>query len=169
MLNLKKILKPYTETGSLNEQVNLYGFVDPHAFLTKSGDVGVILQVQGVDYECLDGNSLDTLTKRLESALRLFDENFRVYQYLFKRNQEAIPYKKYPNPIVNTAIENRIRYFAEKADKLYSLQIYYVVLFEGFRYKQALLKSLTEFHKTSQESHRRPEGSVFLQKTGCPA
>ena len=37
MLNLKKILKSYTETGSLNEQVNLYGFVDPHAFLTKSG------------------------------------------------------------------------------------------------------------------------------------
>ena len=91
MLNLKKVLKPYTETGALNEQVNLYGFVDQHAFLTKSGDVGVILQVRGVDYECLDGNSLDTLTKRLESALRLFDENFRIYQYLFKRNQRADP------------------------------------------------------------------------------
>jgi type IV secretion system protein VirB4 len=152
MLNLKKILKPYTETGALNEQVNLYGFLDPQAFLTKSGDVGVILQVQGVDYECLDGNALDTLTKRLESALRLFDDNFRVYQYLFKRNQEAIPYKGHPNPIVNTAIENRIRYFVSKADKLYSLQIYYVVLFEGSRYKQALLKSLTEFHKLPKKA-----------------
>ena len=89
MLNLKKVLKSYSETGSLNEQVNLYGFVDPHAFLTKSGDVGVILQVHGVDYECLDPNSLDTLTKRLESALKLFDENFRIYQYLFKREQRA--------------------------------------------------------------------------------
>ena len=49
MLNLRKILKPYTETGALNEQINLYGFIDPHAFLTKSGDVGVILQVHGVD------------------------------------------------------------------------------------------------------------------------
>ena len=66
MLNLKKILKSYSETGSLNEQVNLYGFVDPHALLTKSGDVGVILQVHGVDYECLDPDSLDTTTKRLE-------------------------------------------------------------------------------------------------------
>jgi type IV secretion system protein TrbE len=152
MLNLKKILKPYTETGALNEQVNLYGFLDPHAFLTKSGDVGLILQVQGVDYECLDGNALDTLTKRLESALRLFDENFRVYQYLFKRNQEAIPYKGHPNPIVNTAIENRIRYFASKADKLYSLQIYYVVLFESSRYKQLLLKSVTEVHKKPKKA-----------------
>ena len=152
MLNLKKILKPYTETGALNEQVNLYGFVDPYAFLTKSGNVGVILKVQGVDYECIDGNALDTLTKRLESALRLFDDNFRVYQYMFKRNQEAIPYKGHPNPIVNTAIENRIHYFASKADKLYSLQIYYVVLFEGSRYKRALLKSLSECHKHPKKS-----------------
>ena len=152
MLNLKKVLKSYSETGSLNEQVNLYGFVDPHAFLTKSGDVGVILQVHGVDYECLDGNSLDTLTKRLESALRLFDENFRIYQYLFKRNNEAIPYKKYANPIVNTAIENRIRHFAEKSDKLYSVQIVYVVLFEGFRYKRALLRSLAEFHRNPKKA-----------------
>src|SRR5580704_109065 len=152
MLNLKKVFKSYSETGSLNEQVNLYGFVDPHAFLTKSGDVGVILQVHGVDYECLDPNSLDTLTKRLESALKLFDENFRIYQYLFKRNNEPIPYKKYANPIVNTAIENRIRHFAEKSERLYSLQMFYVVVFEAFRYKRALLKSLSEFHKSPKKA-----------------
>src|SRR6202789_3102153 len=152
MLNLKKVLKSYNETGSLNEQVNLYGFVDPHAFLTKSGDVGIILQVHGVDYECLDGNSLDTLTKRLESALKLFDENFRIYQYLFKRNNEPIPYKRYASPIVNTAIENRIRHFAEKSERLYSLQMFYVVAFEGFRYKRALLQSLTEFHKNPKKA-----------------
>ncbi|HEV2402157.1 MAG TPA: type IV secretion system DNA-binding domain-containing protein [Candidatus Sulfotelmatobacter sp.] len=152
MLNLRKILKPYTETGALNEQINLYGFIDPHAFLTKSGDVGVILQVDGVDYECLDGNALDTLTKRLESAFRLFDSNFRVYQYLFKRNHETIPYRTYTNPVVNAAIENRIRYFEQKADSLYSLQIYYVVLFEGFRHKQALLKSLAQLHKNPRKA-----------------
>ena len=152
MLNLKKVFKSYSETGPLNEQVNLYGFVDPHAFLTKSGDVGVILQVHGVDHECLDPNSLDTLTKRLESALKMFDENFRIYQYLFKRNNEPIPYKKYASPIVNTAIENRIRHFAEKSERLYSLQIFHVVVFEGFRYKRALLKSLTEFHKNPKKA-----------------
>jgi type IV secretory pathway VirB4 component len=155
MLNLKKVLNSYSETGSLNEQVNLYGFIDSHAFLTKSGDVGVILQVHGVDYECLDGNSLHRLTKSLESALKPFDENFRIYQYLFKRNHEAIPYKKYADPIVNMVIENRIHHFAEKSDKLYSLQICYVVVFEGFRYKRALLKSLTEFHKNLRKAPLR--------------
>src|SRR6185437_16806564 len=149
---LRKVLKPYTETGALNEQINLYGFIDPHAFLTKSGDVGVILEVHGVDYECLDGNALDTLTKRLESAFRLFDSNFRVYQFLFKRNHETISHRKYANAIVNAAIENRIRHFEQKAANLYSLQVFYVILFEGFRHKQALLKSLAAFPKNPKRA-----------------
>src|SRR5229473_1757096 len=77
MLRLSRIFKNYNETGSLNEQINLYGFIGPHVFLTKSGEVGVILEVRGVDYECLDAASIDGFTKRLESALKLFDENYR--------------------------------------------------------------------------------------------
>src|ERR1700734_2344665 len=110
MLKLQRIFKNYEEAGSLSAQVNLYGFIGPQVFLTKSGEVGVILEVRGVDYECLDGASIDGLTKRLESALKLFDENYRLYQYLFKRNNEAIPYKLYNNSIVDTAIKNRIAY-----------------------------------------------------------
>jgi type IV secretion/conjugal transfer VirB4 family ATPase len=164
MLNLQKALKSYTETGALNEQINLYGFIDPHAFLTKSGDVGVILQVHGVDYECLDGNSLDTLTKRLESAFRLFDSNFRVYQYVFKRDHETIPHKKYANAIVNTAIENRIRYFEKKADTFYSLKVFYVVFFEGFRYKQAILRSLAECHKNPGKAFAEIRAALSSRK-----
>ena len=113
MLRLSRILKNYNETGSLSELINLYGFIGPHVFLTKSGEVGIILEVRGVDYECLDDASIDGLTKRLESALKLFDENYRVYQYLFKRNNENIPYKLYANPIVDTAIKNRIAYLVD--------------------------------------------------------
>ncbi|HEX4075253.1 MAG TPA: hypothetical protein VHX49_07630, partial [Candidatus Acidoferrales bacterium] len=91
MLRLSRIFKNYNETGSLSEQINLYGFIGPQAFLTKSGEVGVVLEVRGVDYECLDAAAIDGFTKRLESALKLFDENYRVYQYLFKRHNETIP------------------------------------------------------------------------------
>ena len=147
MLRLKRIFKNYDETGSFNEQVNLYGFIDEHVFLTKTGDLGVILEVRGVDYECLDDASIDGLTKRLQSALRLFDENYRVYQYLFKRNNPTIPYKLYGSPIVDTAIKNRIAYLATKADTLFSLSIYYVILFEGFRYTRTLRSTLADFPK----------------------
>src|SRR5882762_3806088 len=147
MLRLSRIFKNYNETGSLNEQINLYGFIGPHVFLTKSGDVGVIVEVRGVDYECLDAASIDGFTKRLESALKLFDENYRVYQYLFKRNNETIPYKLYGSPIVDSAIKNRIAYLATKADTLFSLSIYYVILFEDFRYTRTLRSTLADFPK----------------------
>ncbi len=147
MLKLQRIFKNYQETGSFNEQVNLYGFIDSNVFLTKTGDMGVVLEVHGVDYECLDGNALDGITKRLESALKLFDDKYRIYQYLFKRNNETIPYKLYGKPIVDAAIKSRVAYFAGKSDTLFSLSIYYVILFEGFRYTRTLSRALSEFPK----------------------
>jgi type IV secretion system protein TrbE len=145
MLKLQRIFKNYQETGAFNEQVNLYGFIDSNVFLTKSGELGVILEVRGVDYECLDGASIDGLTKRLESALKLFDENYRIYQYLFKRNNETIPYKLYGNPVVDTAIKNRIAHLAAKADTLFSLSVYYAIFFEGSRPKRKIGSALAKF------------------------
>jgi len=145
MLKLQRIFKNYQETGAFNEQVNLYGFIDSNIFLTKSGELGVILEVRGVDYECLDDASIDGLTKRLESALKLFDENYRIYQYLFKRNNETIPYKLYGNPVVDTAIKNRIAYLTAKADTLFSLSVYYMILFEGSRPKRKIGSALAKF------------------------
>src|SRR5438445_6382652 len=152
MLKLQRIFKNYQETGAFNEQVNLYGFIGPHFFLTKSGELGVILEVRGVDYECLDGASIDGLTKRLESALKLFDENYRIYQYLFKRNNETIPYKLYANPVVDTAITNRIAYLAAKADTLFSLSVYYVVLYQGVQTSAKLGSALAEFPKNPKKA-----------------
>src|SRR5579875_2902140 len=145
MFRLDRIDKAYREAGSFNEQVNLFGFIDDQVFLTKSGDVGVVMAIEGVDYECLDSTTLDDLTKRLESALKIFDEKCRLYQYLFKRNRAEIPFQTYGNEVVDAAIRNRIEYLRGKADQIYSLKIYYVILFEGFRYEQRLLSTIGKF------------------------
>src|SRR3984893_11234719 len=145
MLRLKRIFRNYEEAGALNAQLNLYGFVSDHVFLTKTGDIGLILEVRGVDYECLDGAAIDALTKRLESALKLYGDDYRVYQYLFKRNNETIPYKLYGNPVVDAAIQNRIAYLASKADTLFSLSIYYVILHQGTRTSHSLASTLATF------------------------
>ena len=152
MLRLSRIFKNYDETGSLSEQINLYGFIGPYVFLTKTGEVGVILEVRGVDYECLDDASMDGLTKRLESALKLFDESYRIYQYLFKRNNEAIPYKLYDNPVVNTAIKNRIAYLGSKADTLFSLSVYYVVLYQGLQATHKLGSAFADLPKNPKKA-----------------
>jgi type IV secretion/conjugal transfer VirB4 family ATPase len=152
MLRLSRIFKNYNETGSLSEQVNLYGFIGQNVFLTKTGEAGVILEVRGVDFECLDAASMDGFTKRLESAWKLFDENYRVYQYLFKRNNKSIPYKLYGKPVVDAAIKNRITYLSSKADSLFSISIYYVVLHQGFPVSQKIGSALAELRRNPRKA-----------------
>jgi type IV secretion system protein TrbE len=40
MLRLDKVIKPWKEAGALCDHINLYGFWNESAFLTKSGDPG---------------------------------------------------------------------------------------------------------------------------------
>ena len=110
MFRLDKAIKPWKESACLNDHINLYGFWNATAFLTKSGDVGMVLSVPGVDYESLDRSEQEYAVKRLEAALKAFGPGFHVYQYLFKSNQPDIPFAKYDDPIVEAAIEQRRKF-----------------------------------------------------------
>ena len=90
MVSVARILRDYKEAGSLNELIALWGFVDGSAFLTKSGDVGLVYQLRGVDYEGLTHEQRRMLVHRVEAGLRLLDEHCRVYQYLVKRTIDPI-------------------------------------------------------------------------------
>jgi len=138
MLRLDKVIKPWKESAALNDHINLYGFWNETAFLTKSGDLGMVLQVQGVDYESLDTAGQEYSVKRLESALKAFGQGFHVYQYLFKANRPEIPFASYDDPIVEAAVEQRRRFFESKRDNLYQIEIFYVVLLEGARSKRGI-------------------------------
>jgi type IV secretion system protein VirB4 len=164
MFKLERAFKAYRQAGSLNEQVNLFGFIDDHTFLTKSGDVGVVLAISGVDYECLASPDVDNYTKRLESAFKLFDEKCRVYQYLFKRNQPPIPYQTYRNPVVNAVIQNRVAFLRSKADSLYGLEIYYVILMEALRSKRAFFAILAKAGDDPRRAWRELRGLLSTEK-----
>jgi len=45
MLRLDEVIKPWKESAALNDHINLYGFWNETAFLTKSGDLGMVLIV----------------------------------------------------------------------------------------------------------------------------
>jgi type IV secretory pathway TrbD component len=135
MLRLDKVIKPWKESASLNDHINLYGFWNETAFLTKSGDLGMVLSVPGVDYESLDRSEQEYAVKRLEAALKAFGPGFHVYQYLFKSNRPDIPFAKYDDPIVEAAIDQRRKFFEAKRDHLYQIEIFYCILLEGARSK----------------------------------
>jgi type IV secretion system protein VirB4 len=138
MLRLDRIIKPWKEAASLNDNINLYGFWNETTFLTKSGEVGMVLGVPGVDYESLDSGSQEYAVKRLEAALKSFGPGFRVYQYLFKSNRPEIPFESYDDPVVQTEVNHRREFFAAKCDHLYQVEIFYCVLFHGARSKTGI-------------------------------
>jgi type IV secretion system protein VirB4 len=135
MLRVAKVIKPWKESACLNDHINLYGFWNETAFLTKGGDVGMVLSVPGVDYESLDRSEQEYAVKRLEAALKAFGPGFHVYQYLFKSNRPDVPFAKYDDPIVEAAIEQRRKFFEAKRDHLYQVEIFYCILLEGSRSK----------------------------------
>jgi type IV secretion system protein TrbE len=138
MLRLDRVIKPWKESAALNDYINLYGFWNETTFLTKSGDVGMVLHVQGVDYESLDSAEQQYAVKRLESALKAFGPGFHIYQYLFKSNRPEIPFASYEDAVVKAAVEQRRQFFESKRESLYRIEIFYVVLVEGARSKQGI-------------------------------
>jgi type IV secretion system protein TrbE len=90
MLRLDRVMKRWKESGALNSQINLYGFWNEQAFLTKTGDLGIVPRVRDVDYESLDQTAQEYAVKRLVAVLKTFGVGFHVYQYLFKTNRHDV-------------------------------------------------------------------------------
>src|ERR1700733_10562291 len=147
MLRVDKMIKPWKQTAALNDHINLYGFWNKTTFLTKSGDVGMVLSVPGVDYESLDRAAQEYAVKRLEAALKIFGPGFHIYQYLFKTNRPEIPFAHYDDPVVQTAIDQRREFFAAKAERLFQIEIYYCILLEGSRSKTGVGAALKQLFR----------------------
>ena len=154
MFKIDTITKDWKEAGAFMAQVNLYGFWDEHCFLTKSGDLGCALKIGGIDAESLDHAGRDYVVKRLEAALRTLDEKTRLYQVLFRHNRPAISHAEYTNPLVRAAVEQRAVFLAAKADRLYSIEIFWVILVDGSYARTGLLHALSQLPKSPRSSLR---------------
>ncbi len=154
MVRVEHITKDWKEAGSFPAQINLYGFWDEHSFLTKSGDLGSVLKIGGVDYESLDHAGRDYAVKRLEAALRSLDGRCRLYQILFKHNRPVIPHAEYENPLVRANVEQRAAFLQSKSDRLYSIEIYWVAMIDGSYAKTGLLHALAGLPKQPRSSLR---------------
>ena len=143
MLRLDHVIRPWKESGALNSQINLYGFWNEQAFLTKSGDLGIVLRVGSVDYESLDQPAQEYAVKRLEAALKTFGNGFHVYQYLFKTNRPDVRFQEYEDPVIQAAVDQRKEFFREKLDRLYNIEIFYAIVIEGTRSKTGVTAALS--------------------------
>lgn len=131
MTKIRRILKDYEESGALNALVNLHAALDDWTFLTKSGELVVFLRVTGTDAECLEPIEIGQIVRRFSSALRTFDDRFRLYQYLIKRDYGPLPHGDFEHPIVREAVTDRVTTLQAKG--LFRVEIYFAVVLKGFR------------------------------------
>ena len=133
MRRAAEIVRDFHDAGAMSTLINLYAFVDDVVFMTKSGDVGIVLALDGVDYECLDADQREAVTRRFEVALRLWDERTRLYQYVLKRNR-VVPSNTGDAPAaVHALLQRRHAFFESRQAELYSVDLYLVVLMETGR------------------------------------
>jgi type IV secretion/conjugal transfer VirB4 family ATPase len=155
MVSVARILKDYREAETVSGLLALWGFVDDYTFLTKAGALGLVYRLEGADYECLDHDERRAITQRLERALRQIDESFRVYQYLIKHPAEPIAATRHAHPLVDRALASRTAYFASRQDALFELDLYVVVLYEGWRSRPSaavrIVDALRSPRRTSRE------------------
>src|SRR5437588_5602563 len=134
---------PLQDAGSCAEQIALLRFLNDITFETKLGDLGILLSFSGIDPDCRTDEVLNAFTRRYESAMRLFDDRFRVYSYIVKRSGATPPCREgYATDAATPAGHRRVKALEARADSLYEIELYLAILYEGFRPRKKLLGSL---------------------------
>ena len=128
-------------------------FVDRDVFATKTGCIGMTLEMEGVDYETWSQEQLERVSDQFLAAHRVFDGRFRLYHHFLKRDGARVSRRRrYDDPIVGRAVYERAE-FLERAG-LYSIQIFSTILFEADPVKPGLAGVSREDHLLDQLSLR---------------
>jgi type IV secretion/conjugal transfer VirB4 family ATPase len=123
------------EAGALNQLIAPWAFIDDHAFITKTGEIGLVYRMGGVDYEGLDPRQRDAIVHRFAASIRPLGESFRLYQYLMK--QLAAPFTEgvCAHPVAADAIRRRAAHL--NGQGLYQLEQAFVLLMKGVKPRTA--------------------------------
>jgi type IV secretion system protein VirB4 len=134
---------PLQDAGACADEIALLRFIDNTTFETKLGDLGIILSLSGIDPDCRTDEVLHAFTRRYESAMRVFDDRFRIYSYIVKRCGVRPPYReRYATHAATDAVHRRVKGLESHSGSLYEIKLYLAVLYEGFRPQKSLLGSL---------------------------
>lgn len=129
----------FSSGGPANDLVKVSRFFGDNLFITKQGHLGAALSVRGVDPATVTDELLQTYTEQLTNALRSLPEEFRMYQYLIKRDREPIEMSaSYPSEAIAETV--RIRNEAVQAGGLYCVDLVWVFVYESQSFFRAKKK-----------------------------
>lgn len=154
MIPLRRLLREYRAAGSLNELLAPSAFVDDTAFVTKSGDLGLVYRLRGVDDEGLDHAQRADVAHRFASALRLLDDSNRVYVYALKKRIDPLTTPPCQHPVAQEAIARRVAYLNSRRAALYEIDLFLVLLSTGLTPRTATSLSLVDLWRHPRRALR---------------
>lgn len=131
MIRIDRVFRDYSDSGAINALLGLWGFVDDFVFMTKAGDVGIAFEMNGPDAEALTLTQKQRHVHQFESALRLLNENVRVYQYLVKRRTPLFTAPECSQAVAREAFERRVAYLNERREQLFQTRQFLVLVLEN--------------------------------------
>lgn len=132
MVKLPKFLKAHKQAGAFHSLLAPHRFIDDQVFLTKGGQLALVLAINGFDAECLTEATMESAAKRAANAWRSFDERFRLYQYVIKQDNAQIEQTgEYPSAAVHNTVAARREYLT--ASGLYTIGLFNVLVLEPSR------------------------------------
>lgn len=106
----------FAKAGAACSIVPLSRFISDHIFALKGGGYGCLLQLTGMDEECLTDQELDSHLRMVEGALRSLPEGACLYQYSRVMSGFALPRKEqYPYLMTDVMIGERLRFLEKEA------------------------------------------------------
>lgn len=127
-----RLLGVYRGAGEMNSLFPESSFVDNQCFITKAGNVGIALKVQGFGTDGMTPDQLQTASAAISKVLQGLGDQFRLYQYCWKHSGDPIPADiEEAGGAAGTLLERRK--FLEKQSRearLFSVDQYWVLLYE---------------------------------------
>jgi type IV secretion/conjugal transfer VirB4 family ATPase len=143
MLSIPALFSNPRQSDPLSRWIPYSLFLDENVFATKTGPIGMTMELDGLEYETLSQGQLERSAERFVSALRPLDSRFRIYHHMLKRDGQMISRKsRYEDPVVNRAIGERIDYLERSGS--YSIRLFTTILLETDVVKLKGRKSLSE-------------------------
>ena len=135
----------YLQAGAVNSVVGLHSFYDDQVFFTKNGELGIVLSFEAIDFEGQDPTTLDATSRRFEAAVRIFNEDYKLSQYLFRTSNPTIAHGAYPAGMVGDTARSRVEWFQAKASDLYTLQGFLVITLQAWSGSNGIQSALASF------------------------
>lgn len=127
-MKIADIRHDHNQAGALNAMIPLWGFVDRHSFITKSGHVGSVIALKGFDYESADDRQREHVANRFKTAMRGLDDSTRVYQYLFKSPVPDVQPSRASHPVVDATLDRHAKHLNARRSNRYAYDVYLVIL-----------------------------------------